>query len=175
MTKLKQGFTLIELLVVISIIGLLSSVVFASLNNARAKAIMAANKEEARQLANLFALEYLENGSYSNLLRNAWVPSSFTCDTIAVSGNHSTKYREICNSIMNRLGSGSTIYNWLVGAGDADGIAPYTSPVDGQYFSIMIKISPAASTGGQWFCIGSSGRVYNGTYNSSGTGCYYNP
>ena len=36
--RMKKGFTLVELLVVISIIALLSSVVFASINNARAKA-----------------------------------------------------------------------------------------------------------------------------------------
>ncbi len=38
MRKFSQGFTLIELLVVVAIIGLLSSVVLASLNTARAKA-----------------------------------------------------------------------------------------------------------------------------------------
>ncbi len=43
----RKGFTLIELLVVISIISLLSSVVLASLNSARAKARLAAGKQFA--------------------------------------------------------------------------------------------------------------------------------
>ena len=45
-----RGFTLIELLVVISIIGLLSSVVLASLSNARVKAADSAVKSQLAQM-----------------------------------------------------------------------------------------------------------------------------
>jgi type IV pilus assembly protein PilA len=50
MLKDKKGFTLIELLVVIAIIGILSSVVLASLNSARAKGKDAAIKSQLNSL-----------------------------------------------------------------------------------------------------------------------------
>ena len=49
--KLNKGFTLIELLVVVAIIGLLSSVVLASLNTARAKA------RDVRRVSDMKALQ----------------------------------------------------------------------------------------------------------------------
>jgi prepilin-type N-terminal cleavage/methylation domain-containing protein len=52
----KRGFTLIELLVVISIIAVLSSVVFASLSSARAKSQDAQVKLQVRQAINALYL-----------------------------------------------------------------------------------------------------------------------
>lgn len=60
----KRGFTLIELLVVISIIGLLSSVVLASLNSARKKARDARRIADVKQIQLALELFYDKNGRY---------------------------------------------------------------------------------------------------------------
>ncbi|MFA5745220.1 MAG: type II secretion system protein [Candidatus Paceibacterota bacterium] len=61
---LMRGFTLIELLVVIAIIGLLSSVVLASLNTARVKGQVAATQAQIKQYATVFELYYDAYGEY---------------------------------------------------------------------------------------------------------------
>ncbi|HAT68259.1 MAG: hypothetical protein A2481_03760 [Candidatus Yonathbacteria bacterium RIFOXYC2_FULL_47_9] len=61
--KNKNGFTLIELLVVISIIGLLSSVILASLNSARAKALRSKAIQEMRQFATMAVIAQGVHGS----------------------------------------------------------------------------------------------------------------
>lgn len=59
-----RGFTLIELLVVIAIIGILSSVVLASLNDARQKSRDAKRIADIKQLQLALELFYDSNGSY---------------------------------------------------------------------------------------------------------------
>lgn len=60
----KEGFTLIELLVVIAIIGMLSSVVLASLNSVRAKARDTRRIADLDQIRKALELYYLDNGAY---------------------------------------------------------------------------------------------------------------
>lgn len=60
----KAGFTLIELMVVVAIIGLLSSIVLASLGEAKIKANGAKIKQEAHQLKNAIELYRTTNGKY---------------------------------------------------------------------------------------------------------------
>lgn len=61
---LNKGFTLIELLVVIAIIGILSSVVLASLNTARGKGNDAKVKSQLAGLRASAEIFYDTNGSY---------------------------------------------------------------------------------------------------------------
>ena len=60
----KRGFTLIELLVVIAIIGILSSVVLASLNGSRQKGRDAKRISDIKQLQLALELYYDSNGAY---------------------------------------------------------------------------------------------------------------
>lgn len=67
-----DGFTLIELLVVVAIIGILSSVILASLNNARARARDAKRKEDVLQLRTALAGYFADNGSYPAAYPSNW-------------------------------------------------------------------------------------------------------
>jgi prepilin-type N-terminal cleavage/methylation domain-containing protein len=60
--NLVLGFTLIELLVVISIIGLISSVILASLSSAREKARVARARNEMRQIVQAIIIAQGEQG-----------------------------------------------------------------------------------------------------------------
>jgi len=62
--KKNKGFTLIELLVVIAIIGILSSIVLASLDSARVKSRDVYRKSELKQLQTALEMYFGSNNAY---------------------------------------------------------------------------------------------------------------
>ena len=82
MTSHPRGFTLIELLVVIAIIGLLSSIVLASLTTARNKAFDAQRAENAKTLKDALQMYYNDHGTYP---ADPIVPESVTALSTALS------------------------------------------------------------------------------------------
>lgn len=62
--RFTKAFTLIELLVVIAIIGILSSVVVVSINNAREKSKIASIKSTLKQLYNQASINHVVSGSF---------------------------------------------------------------------------------------------------------------
>lgn len=66
----KRGFTLIELLVVIAIIGILSSIVLASLNTARQKSRDARRVADIKQIQLAMQLYYDASSTYPAALSN---------------------------------------------------------------------------------------------------------
>lgn len=63
-TRNEKGFTLIELLVVIAVIGLLSSIILASLNTARKKGRDARRLSDMKQLQTALELYYSDHTAY---------------------------------------------------------------------------------------------------------------
>ncbi|MBK5215801.1 MAG: type II secretion system protein, partial [Candidatus Pacebacteria bacterium] len=77
----QSGFTLIELLVVIAIIGILSSVVLASLNSARKKGQIAATKSNLKNIIPQAELTYDVPGNYSTVCADTKVVSMLAAIT----------------------------------------------------------------------------------------------
>jgi prepilin-type N-terminal cleavage/methylation domain-containing protein len=106
-----KGFTLIELLVVIAIIGILSSVVLASLNSARTKGQIAAIKSNLKNMISQAELAYSNVGNYSTAC------TSVDNMRVAINNNGGTAF---CSSVDNtrwavsaKLNSDTT-KNWAV-------------------------------------------------------------
>lgn len=101
----KRGFTLIELLVVLSIIGMLATVILASLNSARAKAANASVKANMKNAQSQAVLFYDSNLNYG--AANSGVSSDGSCSS-PVSGSlfDASVPNNMHDQIMGAIGSG---------------------------------------------------------------------
>ena len=156
----QNGFTLIELLVVIAIIGILSSVVLASLNSARTKAKDVAIKQAVKSLATTYALGHNETGVFNH--RYIWVGNTGgnpPCSGKSFSGPYAQKILELCESIernQSYVGNNAILFG------------PNTNASN--QFTILVRLND-----GNTYCVSSEGTVYEGPYNSTAPGCWQNP
>ncbi len=122
-----KGFTLIELLVVIAIIGILSSVVLASLYIGRLKAMDAAIKSDLHTIQNQMELYFSDNNGYGPTINQ-------TSAQTTIPGVGSSAY--ITDAVINgALGKSST-------------------QTTGSSWAVAIKLKADA---GNWWCLDSTG------------------
>jgi prepilin-type N-terminal cleavage/methylation domain-containing protein len=160
-----RAFTLIELLVVIAIIGILSSIVLASLNAARQLARVSAIESGVLQFRNLMELEYLDTGSYTNLNRG-WVGTGVDCSARGYGGNFAQRAIEICTTIRNNIINKTTL-DIHTGVKTSAGLSNSTQ------YSIIVRMP-----NGRYLCAGSSGNMSEENVNDGtwlGPGCFGNP
>jgi prepilin-type N-terminal cleavage/methylation domain-containing protein len=143
--KMSRGFTLIELLVVVAIIGMLSSIVLASMASARNKASDAAVKSNLRTLTVQAAFYQSNRGNYGTSV------SAGTCPTSGTSMFYADQ----------------NIRNALQEAGEAGGGATRCA-TNGTDFAVSVQLR---SSSNHW-CVDSESAVKEITNTSwSGTAC----
>ncbi len=129
----KRGFTLIELLVVIAIIGILASVVLASLNTARDKGSDAAAKGAMSQLRAQAELYYDNGRTYAGF-----------CGT-------STTTPILTNAASNGISTATTLNTTYATAGDATHTTCHDTA---NAYAAEVNLKGSA---GNLFCVDSTG------------------
>jgi len=148
--NLKRGFTLIELLVVVAIIGLLASVVLASLNIARSKGSDAAVKSELDQMRSQAELNYDTCGCYSDVVSGA-------CGTACAA---ITPAVDVACPVAAASGVGlfkdAKIFAMYNQASNAGGFCAVGEPVGGAKWAADVQLNNPTSGKGLW-CVDSAG------------------
>jgi prepilin-type N-terminal cleavage/methylation domain-containing protein len=149
MKRFSKGFTLIELLVVIAIIGILSSVVLASLNTARGKGADAAIKSNLANIRAQAEIQYDTAGCYTSA--GAGTCNSTTPAVVAAAA---------CPTTGASIFGQANIAAQIAGATLAGGsFNTCTATVGGGAWAVAVitKTAVAGAAGSGW-CVDSSGK-----------------
>ena len=161
--NLKKGFTLIELLVVVAIIGILASVVLASLTSARSKGKDAAVFAQLSNMRAQAELYYSSNGNYgggttaytaaTGLVATgvSILPAAATCGT-AVAGDGAAT---VGASIFGQPASASGLFGLISGA-CTSGAQAMKGQVDAAIATAWAVTAQGASSNA-FYCVDSAG------------------
>ncbi len=144
---MKRGFTLIELLVVIAIIGVLSSVVLASLNTARSKGSDSAIKSNLANIRSQAEILYDGAGCY-----NAAGTAGSSCTIVADDGDCLAANTEDTSVFENSIVSSA-----IAAAYGASGVAGTATECVASANGAAWAITVPLKTAGAWWCVDSTG------------------
>jgi prepilin-type N-terminal cleavage/methylation domain-containing protein len=184
-TNPQKGFTLIEILMVVAIIGLLSSIVLASLSQSKTKANTAKRLQNAAQLQNALEVYYINNSNTYPTTGGAWL------STCTVGGNTANWIPGLTPTYLGSLPTDPDVdtvnnkccymyksngvdYKLAIGYGGTNA-APTCTPLLGVYGSYAKYIDPFRDAGGNqnlqdWPGDGAGTHLYDwAIYSAGGT------
>lgn len=145
--KFNRGFTLIELLVVIAIIGILSSVVLASLNTARNKGSDAAIKSNLANIRSQAEIIYDGSGCYNNT-----GAVGGDCTILADDGDCAA-----ANTEDDSIFENPTVAGQILAAATASGQGLAGAECVASANGVAWVVTVPLKTAGQYWCVDSTG------------------